>query len=240
MKYLFALLLLANVVFYLWESTRGSDVGIATHELKLPPSAGERIVLIEELPAVPKKPAAPKPATPPPEPVVAETEKPAEPLTTTVDSAPAKQADPTCYWLGPYENDASARKALAGLPPLLNNAEVRRHSGEMPDGYWVLYPKAESMELARVNRQMLMDKGVRDLWVFDKGELQGAISLGLFKSRERANLAAEHFQAQSIAVEVRPRMVRREAPWITLRWPGERTELERLTGGMGGSLQGCP
>ncbi|QSA97677.1 hypothetical protein [Methylococcus sp. EFPC2] len=238
MKYLFALLLTVNVVFYLWESRQGS-AGIVNSELKLPPSAGERIVLIAELPSIPKKPAPPKPLAPPEPPPVKPAEKPVEPEVVK-DAAPVPLV-PACYWLGPYESDGDARRVLAALPAELKEAEVHRRSGEVPNGYWVLYPKAESMELARVNRQMLVDKGVRDLWVFDKGELQGAISLGLFTLRERAEAAAQQFRAQGIAaVEVHPRMVRNEAPWIKLQWPGDRTELERLIGVQGVALQACP
>jgi len=236
MKVLFYLMLVVNVVFYLWETTRGQGAGPAQVELKLPPS-GEPIVLIEELPSVPRK--APSGVEEPPALIDAplSEQESAEVTAPAVSEPPRAKSEPGCYWMGPFDNEAEARKAQDALPPELPGSEVQRRVGETTDGFWVLYPKADSVEQARINRQMLQEKGVHDLWLFDKGELQGAISLGLFKTRERAEQAEEHFRSRNIEVEIQPRKVRAEAPWLKLHWLGAPAELERLVGE--GKAQAC-
>jgi hypothetical protein len=84
------------------------------------------------------------------------------------------------------------------------------------------------MDTAKSNRKMLLEKGVTDLWLFDKGPLQGAISLGLFKTRNRAEQAQKKFTELGIITEVVPRQVRSEAYWVRIPWNRPALELEEI------------
>jgi hypothetical protein len=244
MKYVFYLLILCNIVVYLWYTGVGRERSdVVRYELSLP-AESERIALIKELPKIPKKApepeAAPKVEEIPQQPT--EQPKPQESLTsqavndsqaaaeqTQAEAAP-KPSRPDCFVLGPYHSESLARKALDGLNPRLEQAQVVTRYGDVEDGYWVLYPKAENLDVARANRRMLMDKGIHDLWLFDKGEMQGAISLGIYKTRQRAEGLQSKFREQNIEVEVKPRTTRAKASWIKIPWQGEQAELDVLVG----------
>jgi len=239
MKYVFYLLLLCNVVFYLWATGVGREKSnFDRYEISLPPQT-ERIALIKEQPAMEKKVPQPEAApkveeTPPP----AIDQSPQETVETPPENLQAQgaqaQAEPlppsdsACFRLGPYRSQAAARHALAGLKSQVEEGQVVTRYDDVEDGFWVLYPKAANLDVARANRQMLVEKGVRDLWLIDKGEMQGAISLGIYKTRERAENLQRKFSEQNIEVEVKPRMTRAKASWIQFRWPGARAALDAV------------
>jgi cell division septation protein DedD len=221
MKIAFYLLLLANVLFYLWE-TGGSrpKSNVDQVALRLPDNS-ETIRLIKELPSIPKKvptdfdvaaseAVAAKPAAPPPQ---ADDSPPpgvavVKPLADQVGDAVR------CYRYGPFGNEALARVVVDKHMGQYQNVEVVSQDDTVTDGYWVLYPKAENIYAARANRKMLMEKGIQDTWVFDKGELEFAISLGVFKTRDRADVLQQQLRAKDIEVEVRPRVTRAASYWI--------------------------
>jgi hypothetical protein len=236
MKYLFFLLVFANVLLFLWEDrTRGfhPDADSAHRELPLP-GAVERIALLSERPAVPKatdefeeaemalqsklnaeaeqaESSRPEQPPQPPEPV------PAPPVTVT-----------DCYQMGPFSTRSAATELLGLIKPHAREAAIGVKPSDVADGWWVLIPKAESMEAAKAKRQMLQEKGVRDFWLFNKGELQGAISLGLFQSRDKAETAQKQFMEKNIISEVVPRSVRAEAYWIRIPWTRPALDLDEV------------
>lgn len=242
MKYLFYLLLVCNVVVYLWGIRGGREQSsVERHEISLPPES-ESIALIKELPAIPKKAPEPTPQvkeTPPlSEPVPAPTASPPDEKEAAAEAQDSLAVAPSppedgCFLVGPYHSESAARRALDRLKPQIEQAQVVSRYGDVEDGYWVLYPKAENLEVGRANRKMLMDRGVRDLWLFDKGELQGAISLGIYKTKERAEGLQQKFREQGLDVEVRPRLTRAKAPWVEVRWQGERSELDAIVARLG-------
>jgi hypothetical protein len=243
MKYAFYLLLLCTVVFYLWETGAGREKSdVDRYEITLPADS-ERIALIKELPEIPKK--APE-ATPKVEEVpAAAVEQPkqetAEPPPAKDSEAAGAQSQPEaaavppqdgCFLLGPYRSASVARNALDGLKSRVEQGQVVARYDDVEDGYWVLYPKAENLDVGRANRKMLMEKGIQDLWLFDKGELQGAISLGIYKTKERAESLQSKLREQGVEAEVTPRLIRAKAPWLQFHWKGERAELDALVGSL--------
>jgi len=238
MKYAFYLLILCNVVFYLWETGPGRERPDPARDDPTDYAASERIVLIKELPEIPKKPPEAKAEEPPTETEHEAAQQMAEPLLTNpqlgvvggnprADGLSASAAT-DCYLMGPYQSESAARNTLNALQSQVQGGQVVAKDGEVQDGYWVLYPKAENLDVGRANRKMLIDQGLRDVWLIDKGELQGAISLGLFKTRERAEMARRQFSERNIAAEVQPRMIRARTSWLQLRWQGERAKLDAL------------
>jgi len=227
MKYLFFLLLLGNIVLYLWETGhRQPREEVNRIQLQLPDSH-EEIKLLKEAPAAPKKSPG---ATPAKEAPPAATIKP-EPPPVAVEPAPVKvEIDPHCRLIGPYADADAARASLDQLQSRLEGLELVSRTEASAEGFWVLYPRAENIYAARANRKMLSDRGIRDLWLFDKGELENAISLGVFKTRDRAEAMQEELRAKGIEVEIKPRMARTESNWLRLSWRAGNGELQELLG----------
>lgn len=233
MKYLFYLLLLGNIVFYLWESGRRPHADVEHIELKLPEIAEPIRLLNEVPPPAPKKSSATtapqEVVEPPPPPVAMVTETPVKPAT-----------DPHCRLIGPFADGDGARSSQEQLQSRLDGLTVVSRTDATVDGYWVLYPKADNIYAARANRKMLSDKGIRDLWLFDKGELEGAISLGVFKTRDRAEGLQQELRAKNIEVEIQPRLTRTESFWLQLSWNGGDAELrETLGADAGHAIKNC-
>lgn len=107
-------------------------------------------------------------------------------------SVPMLATVPNCFQWGPVTDETRARGILEQVKVRSNEASLVKKPSALTDGWWVLFPKAHDMDTANSNRKMLLEKGVTDLWLFDKGPLQGAISLGLFKTRVRAEQAQKN------------------------------------------------
>jgi len=246
MKYLFFLLVLFNIVFYLWET----GVGRSTKQEDRPPSTDsvERIVLARELPKPPAQSPEPRVAsedaaksqqTPLPEQAAAEptkplagqqpTEPPAQPQTQEPAPPPVEQT-PACYRLGPYTISRQAQAALRKLGAGAGKAVMVKKPVEVEKGYLILYPAADSLKTAQANRKMLAQKGLKNVWVIDKGESRYAISLGAFGNKEQAGEALGRFLAQGIQAELKPRLGMADRWWLEA--PGEpgRAALETVAG----------
>jgi hypothetical protein len=209
MKYVFYLLLLTNVVFFLWEENFGA--ARRTRQTTSLQSVGgetpERIVLIEELPVVSKKATAPA-STPAENAPVAEVppvsiQAPEPPLA----PAPESGAIPACYRIGPFASENDARERLNGFQSRDRDLDVRIEPLERVENFLVLYPKSETPERLQADKKRLFESGIKDMWVVDKGAMQGSISLGSFKKRERAEVALRDLQKKGINAEIYPRTV---------------------------------
>jgi hypothetical protein len=238
MKYAFFGLILVNVVFFLWESNilgRGGVSSQSYKELRLP-RAVEQITLLSERSASPERPADMVLAS-----TSASQDKPEEIRETapvselapmqktgeTLETPPpwTTGAQSSCFQWGPITEESRAREVLNLIKAESDQAAVVRKPSDLTDGWWVLFPKAHDMEAARANRNMLLKKGVTDLWLFDKGAQQGAISLGLFKTLSRAEQAQKRFTEQGIITEVVARQVRGDAFWVRIPWTRPASEL---------------
>ncbi|HYE36233.1 hypothetical protein [Methylocaldum sp.] len=246
MKYVFYILILVNVVFFLWENnvTRSADSADGSYqELRLPHTV-ERIALFSEHSALTEKTpggialAEASTTEAKPEQTDGTTAvSDSEPAQETVPPVPKEEAAPpelarasegACFQLGPLADESRALEVLSLVKTHSDQASLVKKPSDLTDGWWVLFPKAQDIEVAKSNRRMLIEKGVTDLWLFDKGPLQGAISLGLFKTRRRAEQAQKQFTEQSIITEVVPRQVRNEAQWVRVPWTRPASELEEI------------
>jgi hypothetical protein len=227
MRYLVYLLVLANAVFFLWEigGRGGKDSDASYQELRIP-SGVERIALASEVAglslAEPVTVAAAAGEAAPPQ-----NAGQVEPVPPLPEPKPApKKVD--CFRIGPSQTRAEADGFLELLKSHAPKARVDAKPGDVPDGWWVLFPKAVSLEAGKENRKMLADKGILDTWLFDKGPLQGAISLGLYKTKEQAEAARKPFMDKNIMTEVAPRMVRGEVYWVIVPWQRPALEFEEI------------
>ncbi len=91
-----------------------------------------------------------------------------------------------CLSLGPFADDETfeaARSKLAGL----GLSGTRRHAeGQIWVGYWIFLSPERTREEALEKVKLLRERGVGDIYAEPSGERENAVSLGVFKDRNRA------------------------------------------------------
>lgn len=132
-----------------------------------------------------------------------------------------------CYKLGPFPNLEMPRAIVDGLDPQPLWYEIDSSSVEVQSGFWVLYPPGESLEDSKVNLEMLRSRGLKDVWLFKDGELRGAISLGLFNAKGRAEKLLRSLKKRSIEAELRPWISQTQQYWLRVLWKDKRSLLEK-------------
>lgn len=162
MRWVFALLLLANVAFFLAmqlpQGKTGND-SMSSHA----PFHAEKIRLISE-DEVPPAPALPAQAAVPTPPQV-------------------------CLEWGLFANQALAR-AQAALKPLQlgENAITLHNAPEKVNKYWVYIPPLKTRQEAQKKVEELKGLGIEDGFVIqDANKWRLAVSLGVFSTQEAAN-----------------------------------------------------
>ncbi|MGZ8219279.1 hypothetical protein [Methylomagnum sp.] len=222
MKYLLYFLVLANLVFFAWEIGFRQDKNTeSSYQELVIPSGVERIALTSELGKAPDADEVPEGEVV--DPGMAGEDIPAP------ESKPKPPPKPTdCYQIGPAQTRAEADNLLDLLKSQTPDANIVTLSGDVPEGWWILYPKAINLDVARENRRALAGKGVVDAWLFEKGPLQGALSLGLYKTKEEAESARKPFMDKNIVTEIAPRLVRGQVFWLKIPWHRPALELEEI------------
>lgn len=212
MKKLFILLLVLNILLFLKEYFLHSPEAVKVSGDAARPV--ERLVLFEE--AKEGGGVTPKPAA----------------MNTKADSAQAPEQkgattrSPSlagngldCLRIGPFQDVASAhivadKLSNAGLGTKLDiQSRIETHR------YWLMYPPEDTIEDARFALAKLKDKGLRDLWLFETGPWRGAISLGVFETRQRAEQAANMFKQKGIEVKVMPMQRQQIQHWVHVDRP---------------------
>ena len=107
-----------------------------------------------------------------------------------------------CYQLGPFANN-EAIEVWARLNNInIESIKLITKDRQVVSRYLVYYPVADSFEQGQENVTMLKHKGVDDLWLYRKGELKGAVSLGLFAEENRALILQKKLQSKEIEADI--------------------------------------
>lgn len=220
---LFFVFLAANLILWLWESYGRRPAQrkvLGTVETPM-----ERLVLLGELPQLPHRPAPAGVAG-----VVTVTSQEAENVSVPVsstsppsamavdESVPSEERRSVeqCHLVGPFPERASAEAFAAQLRRLHIGVEIRLVEETVVRGYWLRYPPVADLATARENLERLRSQGLRDLWLFTHGPWRGAISLGMYSERGRAERMAERLRRQGIPVRVMPKKERIPRYWVQL------------------------
>jgi cell division septation protein DedD len=117
---------------------------------------------------------------------------------------------PTPVALDCFAWEGLSATAAAQLAQRLDEAgfAARRSRVDTPNSWWVRVPPQPSREQAERRVQELRQLGVRDTYIVpDSGPTQFAISLGVFKTENRARQLLGQLQAQGVRnAGVEPRM----------------------------------
>lgn len=223
MKYVFYLLVLANLAFFLWEIAPGrSHEAQESVQTIAIPSGGERIVLLKEAPVNTLLPSGGEDVR------GGLSDAPAASPSGDNARGKARKGKANCFMIGPNLTQADADTVLELLSSHARDATVVTRPGDVPDGWWIIYPRAINGVIARQNRAMLAAKGVHDTWIFENGPLQWGISLGLYDTLDQAEEAQKQFEEKNLMTDVTPRMVRGSVYWVKVPWRRPSLELDEI------------
>lgn len=132
---------------------------------------------------------------------VAKNEKEKTVLLATLDEKDRGQ----CYQVGVFSNQAAIDQWADRLGIDSALLQVQQRNKSVITGYLVYYPAETSFKESEKNLKMLRSLGIKEAWLFRKGELKGDISLGMFKTRAKAVELQKEFFSKSIYAAVKPR-----------------------------------
>ena len=210
MKWLFALLLVANAALFMW-------------------GQWYRAPLVDPAPAAPPRDVAPEKIKLLTEPgvrlLLRSRSEPAPPV-------PAPTAAARCFRLGPFERPETADSAGRTLQAQGFEYQRVAEADAQPAAYHVYLPPLPSRQAAERRRRELTALGFTDHALIQEDGLEHGISLGVFTVESNARARVAQLARRGVEARVRPIPGTRSVHWLTLAPAPEGIErLERLAGG---------
>ena len=217
MKWIIYALLLANLGYGLWYYYRSEDLASTTP----PPTTDDdnlRLVLVKEYLAQQNKPP-------------------------TVRTSQANTGT-SCYTLGPFRkvNDADAVRdqlKTAGV-----TAKRRMSKDTSRKGFWVFLPPTTSRGQARQEITTLKGKGITDYFLVVTGDMNNAVSLGVFAQSDTAKRRIQEITDMGFKPQIRNVDLPLREYWLD--WPVEQSLPPKLLGeinkkydGIGQTTRSC-
>ncbi|WP_456379840.1 hypothetical protein [Thiolapillus sp.] len=220
---LLGLLVAGNVVLFLW--IQYGDSGRNTGQQQMhKPDFGE-IRLLREV-KEPKSPELEPPLSPEPDQEVVasvpQQQLPSAPEQALVapESEPESEPEPAaatvyCGELGPIRS----RNMAKGYEQALSRSEVARvqveaRPGQEITGYWAMIPALPDVASAEAMLKKLQAAGLEDLWLIRNGELENAISLGLYTEERYAKRHADNVREMGFEPVVTPKKKKARMYWV--------------------------
>ena len=144
------------------------------------------------------------------------------------DGDPLEEETRYCGLVGPITKLPQAEAAKERLLEAGVESSLQEVVESETKGFWVLIPPLA--DRAEGNRMVsrLRGKGVKDMWLFTRGELDNAISLGLYNRRKNAEIRQEQLKSLGFETEVRPRLEHRTSYQLSLS-AAEPEAIERVS-----------
>jgi hypothetical protein len=224
LRFLFLLLLLANLLFLGWVRwVAPPEVAVRD----LPPAAASKLqpIRLQREPAVPGTPGQVGPSS-----------------SVTGDVAAA-----TCVSVGPFASSVQAESASGALQRL--GFAVRPPRGatdEVRVGSWVRVPHLATPEDAANALATLQAAGLKDAYIVSEGEPDTTVSVGVFADPAKAAEVARTVTAAGFTPELSDRMRTLDVFWLDIdrQANGSLPALDALAAGPNGDLplemRACP
>lgn len=226
MKWLFALLLAINLVFFAVIQWGEKLTGGSNDSPGQPALNEEKIKLLAMSQDVPQAQSA----MPAPTPTLADAgaASPAPAATPPVAEAQAV-TDAACLEWGEFSSE-DLKRANAALAQLKLGEQLSRRQVEHGSGYWVYIPPPKKQADIERKISVLKARGVADYFVVQEpGKWRNAISLGVFKTKEAATKLVSKLAAKGITTPVvGERMSKLKFTVFVLKNP-DATLIEKMT-----------
>ncbi len=207
MRWIFSLLLLANVVFFLWQfQSRQSPPAAPTADQPIPGHVN-RLLLLEEVDRTELRVRS-----------FARAPEPAEPSEGAARDAPTAEL-PVCYTVGPLQDEDRIAQIDAWLSERDAITSLRVGERREINTYWVYLPPFPSVDEAKARQARMREQGISDIYVIPGGNMAGAVSLGLYSQRDTLERRIQQLHDEGYSPEVQPRYKITKASWIEVELP---------------------
>ena len=226
MRWVFILFLLLNVVYFGWELDRQSKMDRQGHTTSISSTSGaEKLTLVAESNILPQvyqpEPVNGSDARGPGE-IDSIFVKPGNQLVTelpdigtaTLDTGASKKY---CYTFGPIEEETLA----TGIGDWFNSRRAKTYIHYTDEKgsqlFWIYLTPVDSQQNTMDIIRELKDKGIEGYPLINKGELQNAISLGLYKGQTAVNGKIAELQEQGYKPVVVPYSDGKRVYWVDVQ-----------------------
>ncbi|MGH8195609.1 MAG: SPOR domain-containing protein [Woeseiaceae bacterium] len=196
MRNLLLLLLLANILYFIWGIVR-----------EKPPDAGVVIVNESEL-------------GPPLE--LGDPESAGAMSASSQPSVLAAAVGRSCVSIGPFTNSADAERVLQDYRTEGMRAAVRSTDGQLFVGHWVQIRNVPSRDIANNMIKKLVAGGLADAYLLPEDAGGLSISLGLFGDMARAERVELQAESLDLPAEITPRMRDAKVFYVDIALPPGR------------------
>ncbi|MGH8110947.1 MAG: hypothetical protein ACREPL_03250 [Rhodanobacteraceae bacterium] len=125
----------------------------------------------------------------------------------------------TCSSLGPFTSVAAMQATMQALSVRVSRTRDREEPVSRSRGYWVYLPAATSHEAALDETRALAAKGAHDYYIVSSGDMQNAISLGMYDSAANAATRVAGIQKLGFSPQVRQQFDTEPAYWVAYALP---------------------
>ncbi|MGJ8662238.1 MAG: SPOR domain-containing protein [Marinicella sp.] len=155
MRYLFILLLMANIAFFVWTKRLSPPI----KKTFTPVDTGvTQLQLVAEIDPT--------------------EDEPIDPIINTDINDDVQQM---CFSVGPFDIEANIHAASETLNPVVLKTNIRKITTTQEAGYWVYLPALSSRAEALKKGRELAAAFVKDYYVVTSGDNENSISLGLYR-----------------------------------------------------------
>lgn len=246
MKWMFVLLLLTNVVYFGWEFDRETKMNLnSTVSQKDYPVGTKELQFLSELD---KKPTLrsveenyfeTREWLDTPEASLLPSALPTNQDTQTVveaeddalafgNSETEKLITENCFSFGPLAEELEADSLSSWLNTRGGITKVKHKDEQGRQLFWVYLSPKESREEAMNIIQEFRNKGIQDFRIISQGDLENAISLGLFSSQASVNRRLQELQKEGFNPVVVPYSDGKRAYWVDAKISGANELLEQV------------
>ena len=249
MKWLFVTLLTVNLLYFGWEFDRQVTLDLASSRqaLQVPPGAGN-LTLISELNTPPmlrgmqSQPGAvsddSEDMSDEPEILQLDVKIEEEFVNQLVTGLPDIVSsdipgellveESMCFTYGPFPDNQQATELITWFADNQVKYEQRLETGKEKQLFWIYLQPEESRNSAMQAIEDLKNKGIRDYRLIESGNMQNAISLGLFSTQASVNKRLNELKDKGYHPVVIPYRDAQAISWIDVRLNGQREVLNRM------------
>ena len=165
------------------------------------------------------------------EPVLTESFLTEEPQVTPAESE-------SCFTLGPFRDLDKLRSLIQEIKSYVVKVDFRGQEESQLSVYWVYLPPEKSRKQAMKTAKRLKDKKIKDYFVIREGEKNNGISLGYFKSKNRAFRLEKKIKKLGFNVVVEPIFKTFTVYWLDYQLVGRESIPEEIIEEYGQSKTG--